>query len=183
MTGTGQRVSNIGDISEVNYTLELIVDAARDKPPSPCSCFLRFLCPAIDGLLFPAMGAWPHPGRRPSNSDSFGHWGCSLLGLGVCPYRCWLCGCKTVSLSSAVARRASRRSRSVVSSTLLSEPSNLGVARPNHVGSLFGSFWCLVMAISNNQNCLSSNSAPHRDGREASRLGQPSSAPARGRER
>jgi hypothetical protein len=27
------------------------------------------------------------------------------------------------------------------------------------------------------------NSAPHRDGREASRLGQPSSAPARGRER
>ena len=30
---------------------------------------------------------------------------------------------------------------------------------------------------------MRSNSAPHRDGREAARLGQPSSAPARGRER
>src|SRR5690349_5684547 len=30
---------------------------------------------------------------------------------------------------------------------------------------------------------LPSNSAPHRDGREASRLAQPSSTPARGRER
>ena len=43
---------------------------------------------------------------------------------------------------------------------------------------------CIVaLSLRSVREQMTANSAPHRDGREASRVGQPSSAPARGRER
>jgi hypothetical protein len=44
-------------------------------------------------------------------------------------------------------------------------------------------FICVPLLLQLRSSRRASNSAPHRDGREASRLGQTSSAPARGRER
>jgi len=59
-------------------------------------------------------------------------------------------------------------------------------AIPNHypvAASYLVSLLALVLFFVVDTRWLLSNSAPHRDGREASHGGQPSSAPARGRER
>jgi len=100
-----------------------------------------------------------------------------------------LCECLSTTTADAELRRFAKGGKSLVFYDLLSP--SLAVVRPRSFDSEFLVKWGLeigvvllfVVGFPVTLWVLSSNSAPHRDGREAAHLGQQSSAPARGRGR